>query len=143
MLWLLAGGGGLFFFFKKVRYYFWNLWALQNQEGRLPTSGSAAFLLVHLFWAYRMLIRATARLANTWNTSLAPALRLFRTWGIFTNCDNISAEVQTCISISGCLSFCNGKNKPGVWLRRVKLRCCFLRSRVNPMRKWLFSTSLL
>lgn len=47
-----------------------------------------------------MVIHATAHLVNTWNSSLAPALRLFRTWGTFTNSNNISAEVTTCISIS-------------------------------------------
>ena len=67
---------------------------------------------------------------SCWNTSLAPALRLFRTLGIFTNCGNISAGVirHIFLYLPGCLAFCNGSSKPGLWLRRVKLKCCILRS---------------
>lgn len=51
-----------------------------------------------------------------WNTSLALALRLFRTLGIFTNRSNISVEVirHAFLSLPRCLAFCSGRSKPGL-----------------------------
>lgn len=122
-----GGVCGLFFFFlKEVLCCFGNLWALQNQEGRIASNRLSCFSLGLLILSLQDVYSCSHTPCKQemvewsqdsyWNTSLAPARRLFRTLGIFTNCSNISAEVirHAFLSLPRCLAFCNGRSKPGL-----------------------------
>lgn len=96
---------------KKLIAVFEILEHYTTKKAGLPPSGSAACfssgpLILSLQDGYSCSHTPCKQEMVEWSqdSCLAPALRLFRTLGIFTSCGNISAEVARRVSVSSWMS---------------------------------------